>query len=135
MLVLHDSRTLVECNITHGCSLKLVLKMQSAITSYASVIEPSLDLTLDVFALQNIDVFDVTGLDSSERDELLAMFFGSSPRSIVVCKDGDVLSFYQEQSPLPEESDTSDRITVRNAVSDPHERFLLTCGIDTTSFP
>ena len=81
--------------------------MQSAITSYSTVIEPSLDLSLDLFALQNIDIFDVTGLDSSERDDLLAMFFGSSSRSLVVCKDGDVLSFYQVQSPLPEESDNS----------------------------
>ena len=85
--------------------------MQSAITSYSTVIEPSLDLSLDLFALQNIDIFDVTGLDSSERDDLLAMFFGSSSRSLVVCKDGDVLSFYQVQSPLPEESDNSHRLS------------------------
>ena len=100
-LILTDSSTLHECRVVHGSQLKLVLKVQSALASVPSLSEyVSLeDSGSDLLDLQSVEIFDVTGLDDGERDELLALLFSSSSRALVVCRDGDLLSFFKVQTP------------------------------------
>eukprot|EP00047_Mylnosiga_fluctuans_P013248 m.30397 g.30397 ORF g.30397 m.30397 type:complete len:481 (+) comp4776_c0_seq1:83-1525(+) len=109
--VLSDTQTLASVDITHGSTLTLILKVQTALTSLASPADFAMEAGgPDTIDLQNIDVFDVTGLDDGERDELLSLLFGTLSRALVVCKDGDVLSFFQIQSPdTPEPYEPLDR--------------------------
>lgn len=118
---LKDHETLSEAGVGPDAQLTLILAMSSALTSMLVMPEPVLaDDTagLDIGDLADLDVIDVTGLSTSERDDLLTLMFATPPpatpspsgtpsphqqhqqRAIVICRDGDSISIFQVCSAL-----------------------------------
>eukprot|EP00048_Salpingoeca_helianthica_P024229 m.30691 g.30691 ORF g.30691 m.30691 type:complete len:994 (-) comp9260_c0_seq1:4-2985(-) len=98
--VLEDELDLATAGVCAGATLTLVLKLQSALTATTSTTDVFLDEAVaDALELHSLDVFDITGLDEQEREELLTALFASTSRALIVCKDGDILSFFQIQQP------------------------------------
>lgn len=102
--ILEDGECLGQCEVYDGCALTLVLKVQSALSNLFSLGEMfTVEDLSEAVDLQNVDVFDVTGMDETEREDLLTILLNTTSQALVVYKDGDVLSFFQLQSQPPAE--------------------------------
>lgn len=117
--VLPDNAFLTECGVTNGSTLRLVLKVRSALTNVVTAQEAAAttDLVPEWIDLNEMDVLDVTGMEDWERDELLGVLFGEDAtpsRALVVCRDGESISVFQVQPSSPDGS-SPDGSSFRNS--------------------